>query len=156
MALSTATGRAGFVVLESPHFAVDWGGVDLRGLSTARAVEKIITKVAWYLPDVLILEDPKAKGCRKGAYSRAVIRRIEKQAGLRAIEVRFIARLVARRFFPVAGTVNKDKIAQAVLQELPELRRPPKTRKPWDPEQYRMAMFEAASYALAFYWSHGM
>ena len=155
MALAMASGRAGFVVLEGPRFAINWGDIDLRGLSEQAIINKIVAKIAWFLPDVLILEDAKAKGCRKGDTSRKLIKHIEKQAELRAIDVRFIARLAVRRFFGPQGETNKDKIARLVARQLPELERElPKTRKSWDPEQYRMALFEAASYALTYFKTH--
>ncbi|MGB0747131.1 MAG: hypothetical protein ACPGO3_00150 [Magnetospiraceae bacterium] len=151
-----ASGRVGFVVLEGPHFAIDWGVMDLRGKSEQAVIDMIADKIAWFLPDVLILENPKDKSCRKGDTSKALIKRVEKQASLRSIEVRFVARAVANRFFYIDGKVNKDKIASVILQQLPELGRAPTKRHPWDPERFRMAMFEAAGYALAYYKSQEM
>jgi len=152
MALSIATGRVGYAVLEGPRFLVDFGVLDLRGANDNERITKIVETIAWNLPDILVLEDVKAKGCMKGARSRVLIKRIKLETSLRAIDIVMISRLDVRRFFAPLDGRNKDVIARTVANHFPELLRAlPRERRPWVPEQYRMALFEAASYALVYF-----
>lgn len=152
MAISIASGRVGYAVLEGPQFLIDWGVLDVRGVNDKERISKIVETIAWNLPDILVLEDVKAKGCMKGARSRVLIKRIKSESSLRAIDTVMISRMDVRCLFAPLHGHNKDVIARTVANHFPELLRAlPRERRPWDAEQYRMTLFEAASYALVYF-----
>ncbi len=151
MAVAISTGRIGFAVLEGPSFLVDWCTLDLRGANNDERMEKICATLAWFLPDTVIVEDVKAKGCMKGARTRLLIKRLKTETKLREINVETISRVEVRKFFAPLGGHNKDAIARVVTSQFPEMATSrPKERQAWDCEQYAMATFEAASFALVY------
>ena len=68
----------------------------------------------------------------------------------RGLTVRKIAQPIVRKNLLRSGIRNKNQMAQFVVARLPELGRylPPE-RKPWMSEDNRMAIFDAAAFALA-------
>jgi hypothetical protein len=55
-----------------------------------------------------------------------------------------------RPHYAERGAKNKDEIARMIAKRFPELRSSlPPRRKPWMPEDERMATFDAAALALA-------
>mgnify|MGYP003664900420 FL=1 len=105
--------------------------------------------MAWYLPDLIVLEDVQMAGCRKGAASRRLVTDIRKEAVRRRIGITFVSRLEVRRHFADQGGANKDLVARIVCNHLPELiRLLPEPRRTWQPEQHCMPVFEAASMAI--------
>jgi hypothetical protein len=66
--------------------------------------------------------------------------------------VRKIARTAARRYFLRLNVRNKNQMAQFIAATFRELaRRVPPERKPWMSEDSRMAIFDVAGLALAFF-----
>ena len=56
-----------------------------------------------------------------------------------------------REHYAELGATNKDAVARLIVQQFPELERflPPK-RRPWMPEDERMAIFDALALAMVF------
>ncbi len=152
MAINMTNGRLGYVVLEGPHFLIDWGVLDLRGAGDPERIEKTCDVIAWNLPDVLVLEDVAAKGCLKGARTRKLINRLDEEARRRAIETAILSRLEVQAVFEPLGATTRHAIARIIADRFPELRRRlPYAKRAWDPEHHNMTLFAAASFALAYF-----
>jgi len=155
MAIVISTGRMGYVVLEGDNFLVDWGSHVLRSLSDQERLEKACKTLAWYLPDVVILENVTAAGCQKGTKTKQLVKKLAQETRRRKIEVSIVNRQEVRQFFAAEGGTNKDLMARLVCNHLPELIRIlPNPRKPWNSEQHGMPIFEAAGFALVHLRKH--
>ncbi len=151
MAVTISTGRIGYAVLEGPSFLVDAETLDMRGADDDERIEKICAALAWNLPDTVIVEDIKDKGCMKGVRTRLLVKRFMKEAKRRRISVQPVSRIEVRNFFTPLGAHNKDMIARLVASHYPELiQLLPSKRETWDGEKYSMATFEAVSSALVY------
>jgi hypothetical protein len=57
-----------------------------------------------------------------------------------------------RQQFAYLGSVTKDAIAMAIAKHIPAFERfLPRPRKPWESEDARMGIFDAAALALTFF-----
>jgi hypothetical protein len=73
-------------------------------------------------------------------------------ASARKIKVTRLARSAAKQAFGGARGLTKHEIATAIARLFPELApRLPPLRKPWMPEDYRMAIFDSVALALSFF-----
>ena len=69
------------------------------------------------------------------------------------LAVHSFSRLFVREVFARYGAITKEQIASFIADSLPELApRLPAPRKPWMSEDYRMSIFDAAAFALTFYY----
>src|SRR5689334_3748594 len=136
----------GFAVLEGPERLIDWG---LRTTeradnhSAARVIERLIDR---FRPDVLALEDWEGAGSRRCARVQKLLDRIAATEGKRVI-VRLISRRQIRAIGPMPQTSTKRGRACLLAERFRELQ-PflPPIRKPWMPEDDRMAIFDAVSF----------
>ena len=150
MAIIISTGRAGYAVLEGEGFLVDYGTLELRGLSMPGRIQKLIETIAWNLPDILVLEDLEVHRSMKGARTRRLVKQLQSEAGLRTIETSLISRKEVLAVFGLRNRDSKHLLAQQITNQFPELLRAlPKKRKPWISEAFQLPMFEAAAMALA-------
>jgi hypothetical protein len=139
----------GFAVLEGPERLIDWG---LRttgpadNAKAARVVDKLIDR---FRPDILVLEDWDSAGSRRCERVEKLLDRIAAAEGTRVL-VRLITRREIRAIGPLPQTSTKHGRARFLAERFPELQ-PflPLLRKPWMPEDDRMAIFDALSFAVA-------
>jgi hypothetical protein len=139
----------GFAVLEGPQCLIDWG---LRttgradNAKSARVIEKLIDR---FHPDVLALEDWDSDGSRRCGRVQKLLDRIA-TAEKRRVTVRLVTRHQIRAIGPMPQTGTKRGRACLLVERFTELQAfLPPLRKPWMPEDDRMAIFDAMSYALA-------
>lgn len=138
----TARGFA-FAVLEGEEFLVDSEHARVK-LECAK--ERFDTVVLRYLPDVLVLENPK--GSRRGKAARKLIRRLASRARRQDIAVAFVSRKEVKEYFG-GRKQNKYSIAKEIGKRFPELHaRVPRKRQLWDGEVERMSVFDAISFAV--------
>jgi hypothetical protein len=140
----------GYVIFEGPEFLIDWGVRHVEGpknkASTAAAAE-LITR---YHPRIMVLEDVAAKGCRRRRRVRELVEVLDRYGRERGLTVRKVAQARVKRTFLPLGIRNKNQMARFVAAQFPELARcVPPERKPWMSEDTRMAIFDAAAFALA-------
>ena len=139
----------GFAVLEGPERLIDWG---LRttgradNAKSARVIDKLVDR---FRPDVLALEDWESAGSRRCVRVKILLDRVAADEGTRVL-VRFIARRDVRAIGPLPQTGTKRGRACFLADRFPELQ-PflPPVRKPWMPEDDRMAIFDAVGFAVA-------
>jgi hypothetical protein len=139
----------GFVVLEGPGLLVDSGIRDVRRAKNARSTEEVARLLKLYRPEVLTLEDSAARGSRRRGRVKQLIVQISQLAKHSRIAVRKVPRLKVRTAFLRLEASNKHQIARVIAAQFPELTSllPPE-RKPWMSEDTRMAVFDAAAFAL--------
>jgi hypothetical protein len=152
LAIDPTRNGFGFAVFEGPLRLIDWGTHKAKGVANPDCIRSVARLIGIFRPDVLIIEDEKAKGSRRRARNQRLIHQLSLLAKHDAIQVRKISRLRMRRIFARLGASNKHQIARIVSERLPELlSRLPPERKPWMPEDPRMGIFDAAAFALAYF-----
>ena len=139
----------GFAVLEGPECLIDWGLRTTGRADNAKAVRVIDKLIDRFRPDVLALEDWDATGSRRCGRVQTLLDRIAAAEGSRVL-VRLIARRDIHAIGPLPQTGTKRGRACFLAERFPELQ-PflPPVRKPWMPEDDRMAIFDAAGFAVA-------
>jgi hypothetical protein len=101
---------------------------------------------------VVGVEDYTGKGSRRCRRIQGLINDISKLASKRNIRVRSVSRVKVKQGFSESGASNKQEIAIAIAKQFPELvPRLPRFRKPWMSEDYRMSIFDAVAFGIAFF-----
>ena len=149
LAIDPYSRGVGFAVLEGPERLIDWGLRTTGRADNGKAVRVIEKLIDRFQPDVLALEDWDAAGSRRCGRVEELLDRIAAEEGKRAI-VRLITLHEIRAIRSLPHTSTKYGRACLLAERFPELQpfRPP-FRKPWMPEDDRMAIFDAVSFAVA-------
>ena len=149
LAIDPYSRGVGFAVLEGPECLIDWGLRTTERADNAKAVRVIEKLIGRFQPDVLALEDWDSAGSRRCGRVEELLDRIAGVEGKRAI-VRLVSLHEIRAIGPLPHTSTKYGRACFLAERFPELQpfRPP-FRKPWMPEDDRMAIFDAVSFAVA-------
>ena len=101
---------------------------------------------------MIVVEDYAGKGSRRCRRVQGLINDISKLAAKKKIKVRSFSRVKVKQAFSESGASNKYEIAMAIAKRFPELApRLPRFRKPWMSEDYRMSIFDAVAFGLAFF-----
>ena len=145
-----ATSRGfGWVAFEGPFAPFDWGVVSATGDKNAvclRALEKLLARLE---PETLALE---ASGRRTSVRSARIDRLSKSVVALavdRGVDVAVYTRTDIQSCFKAFGARTRQEIAEAVARHIDAFRHQlPTTRRPWDAEDRRMALFSAT--ALVF------
>jgi hypothetical protein len=136
-----------FAVLEAPAFLVDWGERIIPA-KTGGLIRKVNDLLTYHEPDVLVVEDVTAKGCRRRKRAREEINRMEQLALARGLRVDRASRLAVLRTF--APAKNKYEVALRLAVTFPVLGdRLPRRRKAWMSEDQRMNTLDALGFAAA-------
>lgn len=139
----------GWVVFEGPFRPIDWGLVSARKDKNATCLKRLDRLLTRYAPEVLVLE----------AYDRETTRRARRIARLgvkaqhladgRGIDTAVYSRGEVRAAFAETGATTRREIAEAVASHLDAFRhRLPPPRRPWESEDAREALFNAAALVL--------
>jgi hypothetical protein len=144
----------GFAVFEGSRSLVDWGVKGVHGeRKNAQSLRKMRELLAFYRPDMLITEDYKGAGSRRGSRIRELIDAISDLAAKEGVASRSFSRAEVRDCF---GLTAKRAIAQSIAQEFPELEpRLPPVRKIWMSEDARMNIFDAVGLGMTFFHAKG-
>ncbi len=146
----------GFTVLEGPESLIYWGVKHAPRASNAWCLQQVGALIDFYHLDFVVVEAGEAKGSRRSARVRELLRSIRELARRRKVEVRAVPRRAVRKAFGLAGASTKHQIATVIAGAFRALapRLPPK-RKPWMGEYERMAIFNAVSLGVTFFHSQG-
>ncbi len=140
----------GFVVLDSAQRAIDWGVKDVRHNTHAGSVLKAREIMDAHRPEILALEDWNDNYARRSGPTKAVLRSLGRIASSRSIGVELFTRLQVRSTLANFNATTNHDIAIAVAELVPDLRPLlPRPRKPWQSEQYVMAIFRAGALAIS-------
>jgi hypothetical protein len=139
----------GFAVLEGQDRLIEWG-IKSTGRAdnakSARVIDKLIDR---FRPDVLALEDWDSAGSRRCRRVETLLGRIAAKEGSRVL-VRLVTRRQVRAIGPLPLTSTKQGRASFLGERFPEVQAlVPPPRKRWTPEDDRMAIFDALSFAVA-------
>ena len=149
LAVDPFSGGVGFAVLEGQDNLIDWG-IRTTGradnVKSAGVIDKLIDR---FRPDVLVLEHWDSDGSRRCSRVEKLLGRIAAQEGKRIL-VRLVTKSEVRTIGPLPQTSTKYGRASILAERFRELQAYlPPVRKPWMPEDDRMAIFDALSFALA-------
>jgi hypothetical protein len=150
LAVFPSTRGFGYALFEGPHALVDWGVKNARCSQKNReSLQKLRELLAFYHPDVVVLEDYQGRGSRRAKRVQTLIKLTAALASQEGITAASFSRAEVRSRF---GLNTKRKIAEAVVREFPELEpRLPPIRKIWMSEDPRMSIFDAVSLAITFF-----
>ncbi len=140
----------GYAVFEGVVAPVDWGIKTVKDKNDY--FEHVRLLLHLFEPSVIVVQDCTAKMARCTDAIQEVINRIAKLAKKKNIRVLRYSRADIRASFAYYGAFNKDEIARAIADVLPEFApRVPPMRKLWKSEDYRMGLFDALSLTFTFY-----
>ena len=144
----------GFAIFEDWRSLVDWGVTGVHGKKkNAQCLRKMRRLLAFYRPDVLVTEDYKGAGSRRGSRIRELIDAIAALAAKEGVACTSFSRTDVRTCF---GLTAKREIAQSIVQEIPELEpRLPPVRRIWMSEDARMNIFDAVALGMTFFHTKG-
>jgi Holliday junction resolvasome RuvABC endonuclease subunit len=153
LAVFPSTRGFGYVVFEGPKSLVDWGVKAVRsGQKNLESLKRVRQLLAFYRPDVLVLEDYEGSGSRRTKRIQTLINLMAALAAEEGIATAFFSRAEVRACFSPTGSTTKRQIAEAIIREFPELEpRLPPVRKIWMSEDCRMNIFDAAALGITFF-----
>ena len=151
LAIDPFSRGVGFAVLEGPERLIDWGLRTTGRADNAKALRVIDKLIDRFRPDVLALEDWESAGSRRCGRVAKLLDRIAAAEGKHVL-VRLITRHQVCAIGLLPQTSTKRGRACFLAECFPELQ-PflPPFRKPWMPEDDRMAIFDAVSFAVAYF-----
>ena len=157
LAIYFQTTGFGFVLLEQWSSPVDWGTPELQGRDRAtRCLRHIDALLALHTPDVLVIQDTSKTGTRRAPRIRALNRQTLQLAKRRGVPVRTYSRAQVLDCFEDLGGTTKHRIAEIIAQHIPALSLyVPPPRKPWQSQNPRMGIFEAAALVWKYLQSTG-
>ena len=135
-----------WAVLEGSERLVDWGLSRIRKGSVSRVNERVEKLLERYEPDLLILEEVTLS--RHGFTARARHKDILLLADALDVPVELVTRSRVSKMFRDSGD-SRFEIALAISLWFPELAPSlPRKRRFFDPEDERIDLFDAVSFAL--------
>jgi|SRR5579871_2041517 len=153
LAIDPTSRGFGYVVLEGHNRPVDWGVRTLNTSETAGVVRQVLKIMKRNHVHTLVMEDTTAAGTRRCERIRQLLVDIQRQITKNGIKTRRIPMRKVKQVLFAFRAATKHQIAQEIARQLPELAsRLPRQRKPWMVEDYWMAMFDAAAFALAYFY----
>ncbi len=151
LALDPTSKGLGFAVLEGPDRLVDWGLKHVRGDLNGKSLAQASDLIRQYQPNLLVIEDARAQGCRRRQRVRRLLARLAPLARRHRVRCRAIPQRWVLACFALEAT-NKQRIAVAIAERFPELDpRLPPLRNPFMGEDERTAIFDATALALTFF-----
>lgn len=143
----------GFVYMENARKLLDYGAVRINPISNRKVLEKIKRALEYFRPSIVILLDPEGKYSRTGNRVKGLVKKIEALAAELILPVVRYSRDQIKDVFEQFGATTKYDISQVLLKEFTELEtRSPKQRSLWTSEDRNMAIFDALSLALTWFY----
>jgi len=153
LAIDPSTEVFGFAVLEGQEQLIDFGLKKLRQGrdKNTECLRRISAMIDRYQPDIVVVEDYQAKGCRRRLRIRVLLRDIVLLTSEAKIKPRKVSRLSVQKIFAQSGALTGHQIATEIAKQFAELLPyAPGVRKPWLSEDKRMSIFDAVAFALVF------
>jgi hypothetical protein len=150
LAVAPSTDGFGFALIEGLNTLVDWGVKSITGDKNTGSIAKVKAMIAYYEPDVLVIENTSIRSCRRSGRIRALSQRISRLAERRGITVTMFSPAEVKRAFLVDNQESKYAVAETIAKRFPDelgFRLPPK-RRPWENQDSRMDIFAAVALAL--------
>lgn len=139
----------GYALFEAPERLIDWGVSRCRKDMNAQTMRSVASLMRLYQPRALVIEDYDGPGSRRGKRVSRLIDMIRDLAKQKRIRTLRYSRDGVRSVFAGPDKPTRENIARHLVEQYPELERwlPPR-RRPWEGEDYRMALFDAVSFGL--------
>lgn len=157
LAIDPTTRGFGYVVLEGSTRIIDWGVKSSRSTTIEKEIQvlsKIKDLIRHCQPQCIVIEETRGEQSRRCGRVRLLLGTVRNIAVWEGIKSRNISTDQVKRVFGTFGATTKHEIACVIAEHLPDLAPYlPKVRKPWMPEDYRMAIFDAAAMALTYFYS---
>lgn len=150
LAIDPVSRGVGYAVLEGQDNLIGWGTKTTGQADNGKSTHVIDKLIDQFRPDVLVLENWNSNGSRRCPRVEKLLQRIAAKEGKRVL-VQLVTKreICAIGRLPLTGT--KHGRATFLAQRFPELEPLlPPFRKPWMPEDDRMAIFDALSFAVAY------
>lgn len=152
LAIDPAGRGFGFAVLEGAGRLIDWGVRGAKARNHSRAIGDLEELLEYYGPQIMVTQDLEDPEVRRGFRAQVFLREAVKLAAQYEVPVRTVSQRHLVRAFADLGYPTKHKIATRIGEVFPELApRVPPFRKPWMSEDYRMAIFDAVAFGLAYF-----
>lgn len=143
----------GFVYMDGPRKIIDYGVVRISPISNGKILAKIKKSFEYLRPAVVIVQDPDGNASRTGSRVKKLISIIEEFAKKENLLLFKLSRDQIREVFIQFGGTTKYEIAQILLSEFKELEsKAPGKRTLWMSENRNMAIFDATSLVVAWYY----
>ncbi|MGB4820575.1 MAG: hypothetical protein WBP33_15805 [Saprospiraceae bacterium] len=143
----------GFVYMENARKLIDFGAVRINPIINRKVLERIKKCFNYFRPTLVIVPDPEGKSSRVGRRTRKLINKIVAYAETEKIPVVQYPRDQIRDVFEGFGKTTKYEIAQFLLSEFTELEpKRPRERKLWMSEDRNMAVFDALSLGITWFY----
>lgn len=156
LALDIRPRSFGYVVFEGPDLLLDWGAKSFRSGGVNAVKVPVAAKFARLLqefaPSVIVMRQRSRPTVRLQPKLTKTIRTIQREAEKNRVPVRPLDRRAVLKAFGDIPRITRYQIASILANRYPELgfRFPPK-RKPWQSEDYRMSIFDAAALGIAYF-----
>jgi len=154
LALDIRPKRIGYVVLEGPTRLLDWGvsSIANRAESSETVAKKRVGALLdWYSPTVAVGRRIKTSDKHSSRRLAPIVRAVRGEVSRGGAAWRILGADAVRAFFREYRATNKVEIASTLAEWYPNLawKLPPK-RKPWQSEDHRMSVFDAAALGTAY------
>ena len=152
LAIRPFTTGLAFVLFESALSPVDWGMRRIQGAKwNARAFAAARRLIELSKPDVVVLPE-YTRTMGRSDRMRRLLDLISSHAMAESIEVGRYSRERIRECFKSAGAVTRYEIAQVIASAVHAFSHQlPPVRRIWDPENWRMYLFDAAALAMTHF-----
>jgi hypothetical protein len=149
LALEIRSRRLAFAVLEGTNHLLECG--IRRWCSDEKpaqlAMDRIDPLLTLYSPSVVVLK--QLSNVNKMRRRRDIILAVKWKLAKRFVDVHLVDMMDVKKVFRQSGSKNKYLIAATIAQTFPELRwKLPQKRRPWQPERYNAAIFDAVALAI--------
>lgn len=142
----------GWVLFEGPIAPADWGIVEVKSDKNARCLARIEEIISRYEPSVLVLEQFDRRPARRGARVKELCNAIVQLCANRGVEHCVYNRAVIRMCFATVGAHTRSEIAKAIALHIHAFQKHlPPTRRPWQSEDCRQSLFDAAALAMTHF-----
>lgn len=149
----TARGYS-FVLFDSPLAPRDWGSRDIKkDVGSAKCIASIKEMLDRFRPDVLVLEDTGTRESKRSLRVKRIRKAMVSTTHELSIETALVPYKKVKASFAQFGAINKQDIAETIGRKMEAFApRMPRARKAWHAEDPRMALFDAASRGLTYYY----
>ncbi len=142
----------GWVLFEGPLAPVDWGLASAKKGRNARLMARFERLLKRYEPAVLVLEEFDGSITKRVDRIQHLCRAMIHLAASKGLETPVYRRAVINTCFASIGAVTRFEVAQAIAQHIDAFsHRLPRKRRPWDREDPRQSLFDAAALALTYF-----
>ena len=143
----------GFVYMKNARTLLDYGSVRINPVNNSATLNRIKKALDFLKPSIVVVQNPNSKSSRTGPRVRRLIRKIIQYSKSENLPLEKYSRDQIRSVFEQFGATTKYEISQLLITEFTELKTmAPKKRKLWTSEDRYMAIFDALSLALTWYY----